>query len=40
VVIVHKVDRFARNLQDLVTIRALLRRLGVGLVSVVEPFEI
>jgi site-specific DNA recombinase len=39
VVIVHKVDRFARNLEDHVTVRALLRRLGVELVSVVEPLD-
>ena len=31
VVVVHKVDRFARNLEDHVTVRALLRRLGVEL---------
>ena len=36
-VVVHKVDRFARNLEDHVTVRALLRRLGVELASVVEP---
>jgi site-specific DNA recombinase len=39
VVVVHKVDRFARNLEDHVTVRALLRRLGVELVSVVEPLD-
>jgi DNA invertase Pin-like site-specific DNA recombinase len=38
-VVVHKVDRFARNLEDHVTVRALLRRLGVELVSVVEPLD-
>jgi hypothetical protein len=37
--VVHKVDRFARNLEDHVTVRALLRRLGVELVSVVEPLD-
>ena len=39
VVVVHKVDRFARNLEDHVTVRALLRRLGVELVSVMEPLD-
>ncbi len=35
-VVVHKVDRLARNLEDHVAIRAVLRRRGVVLVSVTE----
>jgi site-specific DNA recombinase len=38
-VVVHKVDRLARNLEDHVAIRALLRRRGVSLVSVTENLE-
>ena len=38
-VVVHKVDRLARNLEDHVAIRALLRRRGVTLVSVTENLE-
>jgi site-specific DNA recombinase len=38
-VVVHKVDRLARNLEDHVAIRALLRRKGVSLVSVSENLE-
>jgi hypothetical protein len=38
-VVVHKVDRLARNLEDHVAIRALLRRRGVALVSVTENLE-
>src|SRR5919202_2518451 len=38
-VVVHKVDRLARNLEDHVAIRALLRRRGVVLVSVTENIE-
>lgn len=34
--VVHKIDRLARNLEDHVAIRALLRRHGVALVSVTE----
>jgi len=33
-VVVHKIDRLARNMEDHVAIRALLRRRGVALVSV------
>ena len=38
-VIVHKVDRLARNMEDHVAIRALLRRHGVALVSVTENLD-
>ena len=39
VVVVHKVDRLARNIEDHVAIRAALRRAGVSLVSVTENLE-
>src|SRR5438132_8157006 len=35
-VVVHKIDRLARNIEDHVAIRAVLRRCGVSLVSVTE----
>ena len=38
-VVVHKVDRLARNVEDHVAIRAALRRANVGLVSVAENLE-
>jgi len=38
-VIVHKIDRLARNMEDHVAIRALLRRRGVTLVSVTENLD-
>jgi site-specific DNA recombinase len=38
-VVVHKIDRLARNMEDHVAIRALLRRKGVALVSVAENVE-
>jgi len=38
-VVVHKIDRLARNMEDHVAIRALLRRRGVALVSVTENLE-
>jgi site-specific DNA recombinase len=38
-VIVHKVDRLARNMEDHIAIRALLRRRGVILVSVTENLD-
>jgi site-specific DNA recombinase len=38
-VVVHKIDRLARNLEDHVAIRATLRRRGVALVSVTENVE-
>jgi site-specific DNA recombinase len=37
--VVHKLDRLARNLEDHATIRAALRKLDVRLVSVTENFE-
>lgn len=37
VLLVWKIDRFARNVEDHYTIKATLRRLGVGIVSVTEP---
>ncbi len=38
-VVVHKVDRLARNMEDHIAIRALLRRRGVALVSVTENLD-
>jgi len=38
-VVVHKIDRLARNMEDHVAIRALFRRRGVALVSVTENVE-
>jgi site-specific DNA recombinase len=38
-VVVHKVDRLARNMEDHIAIRALLRRRGVTLVSVTENLD-
>ncbi|MHB1762820.1 MAG: recombinase family protein [Acidimicrobiales bacterium] len=38
-VVVHKIDRLARNMEDHVAIRRLLRRKGVALVSVTENVE-
>jgi len=38
-VVVHKIDRLARNMEDHVAIRALLRRKAVALVSVTENVE-
>ena len=38
-VIVHKIDRLARNMEDHIAIRALLRRRGVTLVSVTENLD-
>jgi site-specific DNA recombinase len=38
-VVVHKVDRLARNIEDHVAIRAALRRCNVTLVSVSEKLE-
>jgi len=39
VVVVHKIDRLARSMEDHVAIRAALRRCGVQLVSVTENIE-
>lgn len=38
-VLVHKIGRLARNIEDHVAIRAVLRRCGVTLVSVSEKLE-
>lgn len=38
-VVMHKFDGFARNAGDHLTLKAVLRRLGVRLVSVSEPVE-
>ncbi len=38
-VVVHKIDRLARSMEDHVAIRAALRRSGVQLVSVTENIE-
>lgn len=38
-VIVHKIDRLARNLIDYATIKAVLKQKGIRLVSVSEPFD-
>lgn len=38
-VVVHKIDRLARNMEDHVAIRAVLRRRNVALVSVTENVE-
>lgn len=39
VVLVHKIDRLARNLVDYATIKAILKQRGIRLVSVSEPFD-
>jgi len=39
VVLVHKIDRLARNLVDHATIKAILKRHGIRLVSVAEHFD-
>src|SRR5204862_3486678 len=39
VVLVHKLDRMARNLPDYLTIKAELNRKGIRLVSAIENFE-
>ncbi len=39
VVLVHKIDRLARNLIDFATIKAILKQKGIRLVSVSEPFD-
>src|SRR5688572_2219843 len=36
VIVVHKIDRLARNVYDHATIRALLKQYGVQLASVLE----
>ena len=37
-IVVHKLDRFSRSLSDVVKNVALLKKAGVGLVSVSEPW--
>jgi site-specific DNA recombinase len=37
--VVYKLDRFARNSEDHVTVRAMLRRAGTELVSATEPID-
>jgi len=39
IVLVHKIDRLARNLIDYATIKAILKQKGIKLVSISEPFE-
>ncbi len=38
-VVVHKIDRLARNMEDHIAIRALFRKRGVALISVTENVE-
>lgn len=38
-VVIHKIDRLARNIEDHVAIKAILKRAGAVLVSVVENIE-
>ena len=38
-VVVHKLDRMARNLPDYLTIKAELKKKGIRLVSMTENFE-
>ena len=38
-VIVHKIDRLARNMEDHVAIKAILKRADASLMSVVENIE-
>lgn len=38
-VVVHKLDRLARNLEDHVTVRARLKKVGIVLVSATEALE-
>lgn len=39
VLIVWKIDRFARNVEDHYTLKAALRKSGVNVVSVTEPIQ-
>jgi site-specific DNA recombinase len=39
VILIHKIDRLARNLVDYATIKAILKQNNIRLVSVSEPFE-
>ena len=38
-ILVHKLDRFSRNLEHAVTYRALLKREGVGIISITETTD-
>ena len=38
-ILVHKLDRFSRNLEQAVTYRALLKREGVAIISITEPMD-
>src|SRR5665648_676594 len=38
-IVIHKIDRLARNMEDHITIKAVLKRAGASLVSVVENIE-
>jgi site-specific DNA recombinase len=39
VVLVHKLDRFSRRREDAVTYKALLRQVGINVISVTEPLD-
>jgi len=39
VILIHKIDRLARNLVDYATIKAILKQNNIRLVSVSEPFD-
>jgi len=39
IVVVHKIDRLARNLIDYATIKAILKQKGIRLISASEPFD-
>lgn len=39
VIVVHKLDRFSRKREDAVTYKALLKKVGVSVVSVSEPLD-
>ena len=39
IVLVHKLDRFARNRNDSIAYRSILRKNHVSLLSVLEPFD-
>lgn len=39
IVLVHKIDRLARNLIDYATIKAILKQKGIRLISVSEHFD-
>ena len=39
IVLIHKIDRLARNLVDFATIKAILKQKGIRLISIMEPFD-